>query len=131
MCTASMRPTNSGASVERSDQGFSTIFCGLLLPPSVPAARGADRILGGAPRARAEPPPPPEARLADRHVLVVEVADLADRGHAVERDHADLARRELERGAVALLREQLRLRAGAPAELGAAPDLELDVVHER
>src|SRR2546422_8835576 len=67
---------------------------------------------------------------SDRHVLVVEVADLADGGHAVQRDGPHLARGQLEGGTVALFGQQLRLSARAPAELGAAALVQLDVVHE-
>src|SRR5881628_241492 len=70
-------------------------------------------------------------RLAERDVLVVEVADLTDGRHARERHHPHLARGELQRGPVTLLGQELRLSARAPAELRAAPGLELDVVHER
>src|SRR5436309_14673924 len=59
--------------------------------------RVVDRVHRGAPHGRAEPQPPLAAGLADRHVLVVEVADLPHGGHADERDHADLARRQFER----------------------------------
>src|SRR6266850_101819 len=85
--------------------------------------RAADR------RTEAAPADPP--RLADRDVLVVEVADLADGRHAPERDQPHLAGWQLERRAVALLRQELGLSARAPAELRAAAGLELDVVDER
>src|SRR3989441_961260 len=80
-------------------------------------------------RAKAEPAHP--ARLTDRYVLVVKVAHLPDRRHAVDRHHPHLARRQLERRPLALLRQELRLRAGAPAHLRAAARLELYVVNER
>src|SRR5437879_298431 len=80
-------------------------------------------------RAKAEPAHP--ARLTDRYVLVVEVAHLPDRRHAVDRHHPHFARRQLERRPLALLRQELRLRAGAPAHLRAAARLELHVVNER
>src|SRR5436189_518068 len=80
---------------------------------------------------RAEPEPAHPAGLTDRHVLVVEIAHLPDRRHAVDRHHPHLAGRQLERRALALLRQELRLRAGAPAHLRAATRLELHVVNER
>src|SRR5204862_2569088 len=93
--------------------------------------RMVHRVHHGAAHRRAEAQPADAPRLADGHVLVVEVADLADRGHAVERDEPHLARRHLEGGASALLREQLCLGAGAPAQLGALPGLQLDRVDQR
>src|SRR5687767_2351390 len=52
--------------------------------------------------------------LADRHVLVIDVADLADRRQAVLIDLADLARRHLHRHVVAFLGHDLHAGAGAP-----------------
>src|SRR3989441_6824457 len=78
-----------------------------------------DGVHDGAAHGRPEALPAHAPGLADRHVLVVEVADLADGGHAVQRDVPHLARGQLEGGTVALFGEQLRLRARAPAELGA------------
>src|SRR3989441_10309748 len=94
------------------------------------AHRVVDGVHHGATHGRAEALPAHAPGLADRHVLVVEVADLADGGHAVQRDVPHLTRGQLEGGAVALFGEQLRLRARAPAELGAAALVQLDVVHE-
>src|SRR5262245_52206763 len=79
---------------------------------------------------RAEAHPAHTTGLADRDVFVIEVADLADRGHALDGHVANLARRQLERGAIALLGQELRLRPRAAAELPAAPRLQLHVVHE-
>src|SRR6185436_8778148 len=61
------------------------------------AERVVDRVHRDAAHVRplAEPPAPP--RLADRDVLVIEVADLADRGEALHVDLANLARRHLHR----------------------------------
>src|SRR6476661_8443046 len=59
------------------------------------------------------------ACLAEVLVLVVEVADLADRGHAAQRDAAHLARRHADRGVVALLGQELGRRAGGPDDLAA------------
>jgi hypothetical protein len=95
------------------------------------AHRVIDRIHDRAADRRAEAAPADATRLADRDVLVVEIADLADRRHARQRDQPHLARGQLERGALAFLREELRLSARAPAQLRAAAGLELDVVHER
>src|SRR5881396_3594982 len=93
--------------------------------------RVVDGVHHRAAHRRAEAEPAHAARLAHRHVLVVEIADLADRRHAADRYHPHLARRQLERRPLALFRQELRLRAGAPAHLGAATRLKLHVVDER
>src|SRR5438132_2096270 len=93
--------------------------------------RVVDRVHHRAAHRRAKAEPAHPARLADRHVLVVEIADLADRRHAADRHHPHLARRQLECRPLALFRQELRLCAGAPAHLGAATRLELHVVDER
>src|SRR4029453_16650110 len=93
--------------------------------------RVVHRVHDGAAHGRAEAAPAHAPGLADRDVLVVEVADLADGGHAVYGDQPDLARGQSQRGAVAFLGEQLRLGSGAAAELGAAARVQLDVVHQR
>src|SRR6267142_5349984 len=95
-----------------------------------PAHRVVDGVHHGAAHRRTKPLPAHAPGLADRHVLVVEVADLADGRHALEGDVAHLARGQLDGGPVALLGEQLRLRARAPAQLRAPTLLQLDVVHE-
>src|SRR5258706_11837143 len=69
--------------------------------------------------------------LAEVLVLVVEVADLADRGHAAERDATHLAGRHPDRGVVALLGEELGGDAGRPDDLAALAGDELDVVDRR
>ena len=106
----------------------------------VTAARGAalaaaervvDRVHGDAAHVRALAQPAAAAGLADRDVLVVEVADLADGGDAVEEELPDLARGHLHRDVVAFLGHHLHRRAGAAGELAALADLELDVVHHR
>ena len=69
--------------------------------------------------------------LAEVLVLVVEVADLADRGHAAERHPAHLARRQADLRVVALLGQQLGRRAGGADDLAALAGDELDVVDRR
>ena len=51
---------------------------------------------------------------------MVEVANLANRGHAIERELANFARRHFYQRYVAFLREQLRRRAGRANRLRAA-----------
>src|SRR5712671_253995 len=69
--------------------------------------------------------------LAEVLVLVVEVADLADRGHAAKRNATHLARRHPDRGVVALLGEELGGDAGRPDDLAALAGDELNVVDRR
>ena len=68
------------------------------------------------------------AGLAEVLVLVIEVADLADRGHAADRDAAHLARRESHRGELAFLGQQLRRDTGRPDDLATLAGDQLDVV---
>src|SRR3712207_2126595 len=95
------------------------------------AVRVVHRVHGRAARLRAHAHVALAAGLAHRHVLVVGVADDADRGAALRAHHPHLARGQAQRGHAALLGHQLDARAGRAAELAAAPWLELDVVHER
>src|SRR2546422_900501 len=101
--TASVWPTNSGGIVERRDHVFSTFFCRLRFSSSTRVS-SVSSMYG---------------------------PFLSERPHAVDRHHPHLARRQLERRPLALLRQELRLRAGAPAHLRAAARLELHVVNER
>src|SRR5664279_5966317 len=68
------------------------------------------------------------AGLAQVLVLVVKVADLADRGHASNADPADLARWQPDLGVVALLGQQLGGNARRADDLAALARHELDVV---
>ena len=66
--------------------------------------------------------------LADVLVLVVQVAHLADGGHALDAHAAHLARRQADGGHVPLLGQQGRAAAGAAHDLAAATGDQLDVV---
>src|SRR5262245_25839451 len=61
------------------------------------AERVIDRVHRDAANVRAPAQPAAAAGLADRHVLVIEVADLADRREALDVDQPNLARRHLHR----------------------------------
>src|SRR5829696_3006137 len=67
------------------------------------AVRMVTRVHDDAPDLGPAPHVPGTPGLAEVLVLVIEVADLADGGHAAHRDAAHLARREAHRGGVALL----------------------------
>src|SRR5437870_8611529 len=73
------------------------------------AHRVVDRVHDRAAHGGPEALPAHAPGLADRDVLVIEVADLAHGGHAVERDQPHLARGQPQRRAVPLLGQQLRL----------------------
>src|SRR6202011_4487985 len=68
--------------------------------------------------------------LADDLVLVIEIAELADRGAADDQDAAHLTRRHAHLRVVAFLGHQLRGAAGRPHELAALSGLQLDVVDD-
>src|SRR5215210_1119395 len=69
--------------------------------------------------------------LAEVLVLVVEVADLADGGHALDAHPADLAGREADLRLLPFLGEQLGRRSGRADDLAALARNELDVVDRR
>src|SRR5438874_495237 len=98
LCTARVWPTISGTTGHRHAPH--------MRPPAEPAAA---------------------SRLADRHVLVIEVADLPDRGEALDVNLPDLARRHLHRRVLAFLRDDLHTRPGAARDLSAFARLELHV----
>src|SRR4030095_7928457 len=62
------------------------------------------------------------------HVLVIEVADLADGRHALDVDLANLTRRHLDRRVFAFARDQLDGRPGTPGNLAALARTQLHVV---
>src|SRR4030095_8617732 len=66
-----------------------------------------------------------------RNVLVLDVAHLSDRSHAVDRHDANFAGRQPELRHPAFLGDQLRKTAGGPGHLAALARLQLDVVNLR
>src|SRR5258706_1682590 len=68
-------------------------------------------------------------RLADRQQLVLGVADFADRRETLAAHHPHFRRAEPQRDVVAFFGHDLRAGPGAAAQLAAAADLQLDVVH--
>ena len=93
------------------------------------AVRMVDRVHGHAAVGRANAQPAVASGLADRNVLVIGVADLADRRHALHQHLAGLAGRQLQQRVVAFLRHQLRLSSGRARHLRALARPQLDVVH--
>src|SRR5919201_1164366 len=74
---------------------------------------------------------PGAAGLAEVLVLVLEVTDLADRGHAASAAPTHLAGREADRRLGPLLGEELGRSAGGADDLAAPAGHELDVVDRR
>src|SRR5688500_10244846 len=68
------------------------------------------------------------ASLADRDVLVLEIADLTDRRVAANVHLAHLARGETQRGPIPFTSNELRAGAGGADHLAALALFELDVV---
>src|SRR5713226_5915975 len=95
------------------------------------AHRVIDGIHHGAAHRGPESLPPHPSGLADGDVLMLQIADLSHRSHALELHLTDLARRALDIGVVAFFRQHLCHGAGAAAELAALTGLALHVVHYR
>ena len=95
------------------------------------AHRMVDRVHRDAAHVRLHAEPARATGLADLHVLVLDVADLADRRHARGLHVALLAARHAQRRELALARHQLRADARRADHLAALAGLQLDVVHDR
>ena len=89
------------------------------------------RIHRNTARLRTASEPAAAACLTDGDVLMLEVADLADRRTAVDVHAADLTGRHAQKGVVAFLRHELRRRARTADELCTLSDLELDGMDDR
>src|SRR5262245_38928316 len=94
------------------------------------AVRMVDRVHGHAAHYRTLAEPPAATGLADYDVLVVRVADGADRGDALGRHDAQLARVELDLGVACILADQLDIGPRRARELPATALLHLDVMHD-
>src|ERR1700682_1787599 len=66
--------------------------------------------------------------LADLDILMIGVADRADRRAALGADHPHFARRQPQRDVIALLRQQLHADPRRPRQLATAAGRQLDVV---
>src|SRR5262245_32873377 len=96
--------------------------------PFSAAHRMVDRIHRHAAHRWVTTHPAAAAGLADRHVLVVEVADLTHHRAAVDVEAPHLARRQSQLRVVAFLRHQLAIGAGRARHPRGAPREQLDVV---
>src|SRR5688572_3559937 len=95
------------------------------------AERVIHRIHRDAAHVRPLAQPPAAPGLADRHVLVIEIANLADGGDALDVDLPDLARRHLDGGVLPFPCHELYGRSGAARDLAALAGPQLDVVNLR
>src|SRR5687767_16039033 len=87
------------------------------------AERVIHRVHGHAAHVRTLAQPAAAAGLADRDILVVDVADLADRREAVLVNLADFAGRHLDRDVIAFLGDHLHAGPGAARHLAALTGL--------
>ena len=70
------------------------------------------------------------AGLTDLYVLMVNIADLADSGHAVYADIAQLAGRQAEKSHAVFLSHKLSHVAGCTSQLSALAGIQLHIVEE-
>src|SRR5580692_8686435 len=75
--------------------------------------------------------PPRPSGFADRHILVIDVADLPDRRHAVLRNLARLARRQLHQRVLFFLRYELRRTTSRSHHLSALAGFQFQIVNNR
>src|SRR6266852_4680774 len=95
------------------------------------AVRMIHRIHGHAAHGGLDAPPPGASGLAERFILMVKVANLANRGHAVDGKLAHFAAGHLHQREVPFLAEQLRRATRGTHGLPAASRVQLKVVHHR
>src|SRR5262252_2250858 len=95
------------------------------------SVRMVHRVHGHAPDSGTLALPARAPGLAVSHVLVVEITDLTDGGHAIHRKLAHLTRGQLHKGEIPFLAQQLRRPAGRTNDLATAAGIELQVVHHR
>src|SRR5204863_1952271 len=97
------------------------------------AFAAAERVIDGVHRHAADAgtaaQPARLPRLADRQQLVLGVPDFADRRETLAAHHPHFRRAEPQRDVIALFRDDLGAGPGPAAQLAAAADLQLDIVH--
>src|SRR5450755_1212096 len=93
------------------------------------AVRMVDRIHRYSAVIRTLAQPPRASRLADGYVLVIKIADLPDRRHAVLRNLAGLARRQLHQRVFCLFGDQLRRAARRAHHLSTLARLQFQVMN--
>src|SRR6266446_2339766 len=101
----------------------------IALDLAFPAAvRMIHRIHGHAAHGGLDTAPPRASGLAERFIFMVKVANLANRGHAIDGKLAHFAAGHLHQREIAFLAEQLRRAARGPNRLAAASRVQLEVV---
>src|ERR1700760_600507 len=93
------------------------------------AVRVIDRVHGHAAVGGADALPAVASRLADGYVLVVRIAHLPDRCHALDQHAPRLAGRQLQQSVVTFLRNKLCLSASRAHHLRALARPQFDIVH--
>src|ERR1035438_6720544 len=92
-------------------------------PAFAAAVRMVYRVHGDSAVGRADALPAVASCLADGHILMIRIAHLANRRHALGQHLAGLTRGQLQQGVIALLGHQLRLGSGRTRHLRALPRL--------
>src|SRR3954468_6974224 len=92
------------------------------------AMRMVDRVHRYAAIHRTPSQPTSSSSLADRDVLVIDIAHLPDSGHAILRNLAGFSGRQFHQSVVAFFRDQLGGTAGGTHHLRALARLQLDIV---
>src|SRR6266404_6032892 len=95
------------------------------------AVRMIHRVHGHAAHGGLDAAPPGASGLAKRFILMVKVANLANRGHAIDGKLAHFAAGHLHQRKVAFFAEQLRRATCRANGLSAASRVQLEVVHHR
>src|SRR5436309_2016520 len=95
------------------------------------SVRVIHRVHGHAANRRPNPAPTCAAGLSEGFVLMVEVANLANRGHALHGKLTNFPGRQLHKSYLAFLAQQLRRAARGTHHLSAAPGIQLQVMHHR
>src|SRR6202048_3912188 len=95
------------------------------------AVRMIHRVHGHAAHGGLDAAPPGASGLAKRFILMVKVANLANRGHAIDGKLANFAAGHLHQREVAFFAEQLRRAACRANRLPTASRVQLEVVHHR
>src|SRR5439155_1404102 len=97
--------------------------------PFTAAVRMIHGVHGYAADRGPDAPPTRAPGLSEGFILMVEIAHLANRGHAIHGKFANFAGRQLYESDLAFLAQQLRRAACRTNDLSAAPGVELEVVH--
>src|SRR5439155_17777206 len=98
-------------------------------PAFTPAVRVVDRVHGYTANRRTNSLPPRASSLAVSLVLVIEIAHLSNRRHAINREFPHFARRQLDQRQIAFFAQQLRGSSCRADQLAATAWIQFNVVH--